>query len=269
MRTLERAREGGDPYQARVASEDRARVAFHAVWTDIDHVLDTDPDLWNHPWTEAASRQEMRDRLVSAELVAAYVAIIPCVEALVRIQLDHQRRDGHDGRWARVTPRLAETFRKQLSDSGTREVFGPMIEAEIRAGYAGAAAVLAGIARPMEFSPELRLEDLEYRALSGHDGLPDRAHRVLSCCSLHREIDEVGHERGLVAGRLASTRDARRHQLWACSRYWNSAGAALFAMTSIRRRRADPGAPALDRAGPRPDGGPRGPLAAEASLDLR
>ena len=40
MRTLERAREGGDPYQARVASEDRARVALHAVWTDIDHVLD-------------------------------------------------------------------------------------------------------------------------------------------------------------------------------------------------------------------------------------
>ena len=135
------------------------RVAFHAVWTQIDHMLDTDPDLWNHPWTEAASRQEMRERLASRELIDAYVAIIPCVEALVRIQLDHRRRDGHDGRWARVTPRLAETFRKQLSDSETREMFGPLIEAEIRAGYAGAAAVLAGIARPMEYSPELRLED--------------------------------------------------------------------------------------------------------------
>ena len=78
----------------------------------------------------------------------------------------------------------------------------------------------------------------------------------------------MGHERCLVAGRLATTRDARRHQLWACSRYWNSAGAALFAMTSVRRGRADPGAPALDRVGPRPGHDPRGPLAAEASLDL-
>ena len=190
-RRLEQALEGGDPYHARVASEDAVRVAFHAAWTDIDHVLDTEPDLWNHPWTAMESRQAMRGRLASPQLIAAYVAIIPCVEALVRIQLDHRRRDGHDGRWARVTPRLAETFRKQLSDPDIRAAFGPLIEAEIRAGYVGAAAVLTGIARPMA-SPKSLAHDPRAPAVSGHDGLPEHAQPVMSSCSLHREIDGRG-----------------------------------------------------------------------------
>ncbi len=243
------------------------RVAFHAAWTDIDHVLDTESELWNHPWTAMESRQAMRGQLASPQLIAAYGAIIPCVEALVRIQLDHRRRDGHDGRWARVTPRLAETFRKQLSDPESRAAFGPLIEAEIRAGYVGAAAVLTGIARPMAFPNDVPLAILEHRAVSGHDGLPEHAHPVMTSCSLHREIDGEGHARGLVAGRLSYSRDARQAQLWACAKYWNSAGAALFAMSSVRRRRVDPGALSSESVGPR-SSGPRAPLASEASLQF-
>ena len=241
MPRLEPASPHCEPYTAEVRSEADVRAAFAAMWSSLEGLFDAPGDYRPHRWDPPASKDAVRDLLVSDELTASYISVIPV------------RRDvGRDAAGPSLSRRDVP---EELARPAARKVFGPLIEAQIRGGFAGGGLDRRGRAP--------RGGDLGGRPV--HEGESAGAHRI----SRPLVLRQPGARRVLVrtsgAGGPTTPRDAgsgflgegdgrRSGSSARCQSFWIQAGAALSCELSDPPRRTGGCAPPVD---PGPGAEPR------------
>lgn len=215
-----------EPYRAQVASKEAALVAFSRAWEAIEQEFG--------PTSTSEGMHNLRSAVEAPELPAAYVAVVPCVEALVATELDAITPGERGlGRIATTPPRLAGAFRKQLSRPETRAAFGPLIEATIRDAYAGTAAVqphMDVFGHPRVRPAEQVFAEWVPRMYAGTQGM-NLGIELIAACNSETEIRLFSEARqhGLISG----LRSKQKEQVFIeCAGFWIAAGAALYRIAS-------------------------------------